>query len=229
MPGRMMLRKEPYFTTETIDEVSGRMIREMPPCSGRRIQDFVPQDAALLIIDMQEYFLSTGSHAYIPAATPVVPKIRGLAGAFLAKGLPVIATRHANTESDAGNMAVWWGDFIREDDEESLIIPELRDLPDTTVIKTQYDAFFRTGLEAVLRKRGVRQVVVTGVMTHLCCETTARSAFMRGFPVFIPVDGTATCNERFHTAALLNLSHGFAVSVLVSDLISRVEGSDAGG
>jgi len=67
-------------------------------------------------------------------------------------------------------------------------------------------------------------VVICGVMTHLCCETTARSAFMRGFEVFFTVDGTATYTEAFHRASLLNLSHGFAVPVLVENILEKLDG-----
>ncbi|MGB9641195.1 MAG: isochorismatase family protein, partial [Anaerolineales bacterium] len=52
----------------------------------------------------------------------------------------------------------------------------------------------------------------------LCCETTARSAFIRGFEPFFLVDGTATYNSYFHQATLLNLNHGFASLTLCADL-----------
>ena len=86
--------------------------------------------------------------------------------------------------------------------------------------KKQYDAFLQTLLEETLRQRKIEQIVITGVMTHLCCETTARSAFMRGFEVFFTVDGTATYNEELHRASLLTLSHGFAVPVTVDELLA---------
>ena len=88
--------------------------------------------------------------------------------------------------------------------------------------KSQYDAFYDTSLEDVLKKNRVSQVVICGVMTHLCCETTARSAFMRGFEVFFTVDGTATYNKNFHLATLLNLSHGFATPTLVNELLTSL-------
>ena len=92
------------------------------------------------------------------------------------------------------------------------------------VEKHQYDAFHGTELEKLLRDRGVERVVVTGVATHLCCETTARSAFVRGFEVTFPVDGTATYDEQHHLATLLNLAHGFATATRVGDLIDAVNG-----
>ena len=80
-----------------------------------------------------------------------------------------------------------------------------------------------TDLEKILRAGSINQVVITGVMTHLCCEATARSAFMRGFEVFFAIDGSATYNEPFHRATLWNASHGFAVPVLVNEIISAME------
>ncbi len=59
-------------------------------------------------------------------------------------------------------------------------------------------------------------------MTHLCCETTARSAFVRGFEVFFTIDGTATYNKEFHFATLHNLAHGFALPILVDEILDAV-------
>ncbi|MHA1167787.1 MAG: isochorismatase family protein, partial [Candidatus Hodarchaeales archaeon] len=56
--------------------------------------------------------------------------------------------------------------------------------------------------------------------------STARSAFIRGYEVFFAVDGTATYNENFHEATLLNLSHGFSTLVLIKDLLEIMNGSD---
>ncbi len=115
-------------------------------------------------------------------------------------------------------MASWWKDLIRIDNPQSAIIPDF-DFSNRYVLrKSQYDAFYGTPLEDTLHKKGVSQVLVSGVMTHLCCETTARSAFVRGFEVFFIVDGTATYNEDHHLAALLNLSHGFATPILAAEI-----------
>jgi isochorismate hydrolase len=66
-------------------------------------------------------------------------------------------------------------------------------------------------------------------MTHLCCETSARAAFVRGFEVLFPVDGTATYNQAFHRATLLNLSHGFAKVVLADEILAAVARHDEHG
>ena len=212
-----------YFTHENIDAKSKDILKNLRDY-GRGVSiPFQPEHSALLILDMQRYFLDERSHAFIPSAAPIIPRIKRLADLFIDRGLPVILTRHLNTKENAGLMAMWWKDLIDESDERSEIIPELRLSEAAVLRKTQYDGFHQTSLEDELKGKGVTQLVVTGVMTHLCCETTARSAFMRGFVVFFPVDGTATYNEDYHCATLLNLSHGFAQPVLVEELKNRVE------
>jgi len=214
--------KTEYFTKDTIDGVSLDMLADVSDLAGGRAFDFRPERSALIVIDMQRYFLDESSHAFIPSAACIVPRLKELAGACVRLGLPVIFTRHMNTPDDAGMLSRWWSDVIVRDHPSSEITPEF-DLKGATVLeKTQYDAFYNTGLDQSLRENGVSQVVVTGVMTHLCCETTARSAFVRGFEVFFAVDGTATYYEPFHRAALLNLAHGFAVPVLTGDIIHKL-------
>jgi len=218
--------REAYFTASTLRDKSLAMLRGV--CCSRRIE-FVPEDSALLVIDMQNAFLHPASHAFIPAAVTIVPVIRALADAYHKRGLPVIMTRHTNTCEDAGLMGSWWRSLIPAGSHESAIIAELHDSKATVIEKTQYDAFFGTDLDAVLRSADVRQLVITGVMTHLCCETTARSAFVRGYMVFLPVDGTAAYTEEQHRATLLNGSCGFAVPVLADTILEQVMGSDHAG
>jgi isochorismate hydrolase len=215
--------KSTYFTHENIDDVSGRMLKRLEKTSKRGRFPFSPERSALLVLDMQRYFLEEDSHAFIPSAPAIVPRVKKLADAFSRSNLPIISTRHINSEDDAQMMSRWWKDVITEDDPLSEIASELV-IPDAEVIKkTQYDAFYRTKLEEMLCGMGVEKLVVTGVMTHLCCETTARSAFVRGFVVFVPVDGTATYNEDFHFSTYLNLSHGFAVPVLSIEILKSME------
>lgn len=215
--------KHCYFTSESIDDKSREMLRKLTPFKKMNRFDYVPEKSALLILDMQKVFLSEKSHAFIPSSLALVMRIRKLAEIFQEIRLPIILTRHVNSEENAGLMMQWWKNLIREEDEFSEIIPELN-IPSAVLIqKTQYDGFYQTVLEKVLREKNVCQVVIAGVMTHLCCETTARSAFIRGFQVFFPIDGTATYSEDLHLSTLINLSHGFAVPVLMEELQSTLE------
>jgi len=215
--------KEIYFTSKNIHEKSLRMLQELKKYRRRHKIVLNPNHSALLILDMQRFFLDESSHAYIPSSPAIIPEIKTLMHAFLKNNLPVIFTRHINTKKDANLMNKWWKDLIEEDNPLSEITSDLLRPENIVIKKTQYDAFYKTSLEDFLNKMGITQIVITGVMTHLCCETTARSAFLRGFDVFFTIDGTASYNEDFHRATLLNLSHGFAIPVLCKEIKEQLE------
>ena len=222
------LMKEAYFSPNNYEHTAREMYQRVIPGQRKRTPHFTPHRSALLVLDMQSYFLDAGSHAYIPSAEAIVPGLQRLTQAFIERDLPVFFTQHINSPEDAGLMATWWRDLITVNDPASQIIPELDFSGAAVIRKSQYDAFYKTSLEAMLRDQSVSQVVVCGVMTHLCCETTARSAFMHGFDVYFPVDGTATYNQEYHMATLLNLSHGFATLVQIGEILSILRGNDAG-
>lgn len=211
--------KEIYFTNKNIDTKARKMLQQLKKYRNEHMLKFELKQSALLIIDMQKYFLDERSHAFLPSALPIIPKIKTLRDAFLKKNLPIIFTQHINNKKNAKMLKEWWQDIITKDNPLNQIIPDLL-YPNATVIKkTQYDAFYRTTLDEILRKKNIRQIIMTGVMTNLCCESTARAAFVRGFKVFFAINGTATQNEDFHRASLLNLSHGFAIPVLTKEII----------
>jgi isochorismate hydrolase len=212
--------KEAYFTSFNIAEKAREMLESVRLFSRPHPFNFVPEASALLLLDFQSYFLDERSHAYIPSSKAILPGVSALIEAYAQRRLPIIQTRHINTADDAGLMASWWREVLVEDQPFSQIDPQLGQRGDIVLNKTRYDAFFETDLEKILKEKRIRQLVICGVMTHLCCETTARSAFMRGFEVFFVVDGTATQNEAFHRASLLTLSHGFAHLTLVTGLLS---------
>ncbi|OQY27710.1 MAG: hypothetical protein B6244_09920 [Candidatus Cloacimonetes bacterium 4572_55] len=215
--------KNKYFTSETIDNKSQKMLQKLEKYRKRNQIDFLAERSALLILDMQKYFLDERSHACVPSALSIVPKIKKLADTFHDMNLPVFFTRHINIKENAKMMASWWEELLTEKNDLSEIISELEMKNSMIIKKTQYDGFYQTRLESILKEKKINQLVITGVMTHLCCETTARSAFVRGFTVFFPIDGTATYNENFHWGTLLNLSHGFAVPVLANDLQNKLK------
>jgi len=238
------LLKSAYFTPSTIKQKSVDLLQLAKENLRSNRPSFVPERSALLVLDMQRYFLEPESHAFVPSAPAIVPGIQRVVRGYSDRGLPVVFTRHVNTLQDSGLMSSWWREIITLDNPLHRIIDDLvPPIPDDqhsdashqpsairnpespiVIQKPQYDAFYQTGLEEALRERNVRQVVVCGVVTHLCCETTARSAFVRGFEVFFTIDGTATYNERFHLGTLINLSHGFATPVLMADVLVALEG-----
>ena len=215
------MKREAYFTAETIREKSHAMLDALASLRARHTDIvFRLERSALLVLDMQEYFLRPTSHAFIPSAPAILWNLQLLITNYRAANRPIIFTRHVNTDADAGMMSRWWRDVIRADSPDLAISSALDTSAGIIIEKPQYDAFYRTQLEEVLRSRGVEQIMVTGVMTHLCCETTARSAFVRGFEVFFCVDGTATYTEELHRSSLLNRSHGCAIPVMADDINS---------
>ncbi|MBN1939878.1 MAG: isochorismatase family protein [Candidatus Aminicenantes bacterium] len=185
----------------------------------RHPQKFDPAASALLILDMQEYFLRPDSHAYIPGAPVLLPRLKKLQDRFLAAGRPVIHTRHLNQPGRAGAMETWWHDLIRKDDPLSLISLALSDSRVEVIEKSRYDAFHRTGLEARLKRLGIRRLAVAGVVTHLCLETTIRSAFVRDFECFLILDGTSDWTDAYFRGSVRNLCHGFAVPVRTGEIL----------
>ncbi|KAJ6833649.1 nicotinamidase 2-like [Iris pallida] len=168
-----------------------------------------PKTAALLVIDMQNHFAAVAEH--------ILPSLLTTISLCRSRQIPVIFTRHRHrSPADYAMLGEWWpGDLILDGTPASLLLPGLGvvDGADRVVEKSTYSAFYGTGLEEMLRGMGVEEVIVTGVMTNLCCETTAREAFVRGFRVFFSTDATATANRELHEAAIMNLAYGFAYLV----------------
>ena len=159
--------------------------------------------AALLVIDMQEYFR--------PLVADILPRLARLAGVCRAAEVPVLLTQHGHVDAatDGGMLAEWWSDLILRGSPEAEILPELAPT-EPVIAKNRYSAFHGTDLDARLRNAGVAELIVGGVMTNLCCETTARDAFVRDYRVFFLTDGTAAACEEHHEASLTNLAYGFA-------------------
>ncbi|MBI2862824.1 MAG: cysteine hydrolase [Chloroflexi bacterium] len=90
---------------------------------------------------------------------------------------------------------------------------------DYVITKHRYDAFLGTDLELVLRSIGAKTVIITGVATNTCCESTARAAYMRDFYVVFLNDCTATYTEEEHLATLRNIRNRFGVVANADDVV----------
>lgn len=219
--------KEVYFTERTLTSAAQDLIIELFPDGQHRGKNFDPDRSALLVLDMQAYFLNPDSHAFVPSAPAILPQLNRLVEAFQERGRPVFFTQHINTPENAGSMRRWWRDLITKDHPHHALVPEFAGDHHNLITKTQYDAFYDTDLEDRLRNAEVDQVLISGVMTHLCCETTARAAFTRGWDVFFLVDGTATYNRAFHKSSLRNIGHGFGTLLTCQDVNQAMREGDS--
>ena len=185
---------------------------------------FPPQTSALFVIDMQHFFCDPPSHAYLVDSKKIIPNIHKLVMIYRQQALPIIFTRYALLQTESpGAMGRWWHDVLYDDNPLSNVIDFLHPLPNEHVIrKTQYSAFFETNLGQILKKLKVTTILITGVLTHLCCETTARDAFMRNYDVFFVVDATASDTQDFHDASLRTLSDGIATLVTTNEVLSWI-------
>ena len=194
------MRAEMYVSPEEIEAKAEGWVSSL---HSRRKWPRKPRKAALLVLDMQRFFLEEG-HALVPAGRSIIGPIGELLGKF--KG-PILFTKHVHDDNPDNLMNVWWRDSIKGRNAE--IVDPIRSFADTILEKTRYSAFEGTDLTRRLRDDGVDSVLIAGILTDLCCETTARDAFMKGFRVYFLADCTATATQERHTASLRTISEGF--------------------
>jgi nicotinamidase-related amidase len=181
---------------------------------------------ALLVVDMQNDFVREGAPLEVPDARETIPAIRRLLAAFRGRGLPVVYTRFLSEEQDnllwrwspqchPDVRACWAGDLHRYGDVEGLrdaaaVVDELAPEPgDVVVDKLGYGSFHGTDLDERLRALGVRSLVVTGTVTQICVEETAREAFHHGYRTTIVSDAVSSFAPHLHAATLENFGMKF--------------------
>lgn len=181
--------------------------------------------STLLVIDMQYFFLKEDSPTLVESGLVILPTIKNLINLFRKIKRPVIFTKHIHHPSlfDLGIMGWWWEGKCWEGTEESEIHYELAPLPSEKVVtKHRYSAFYNTDLEMVLRCLKIEDIVITGIMTNMCCESTARDTYFRDYRVFFLADATGTTNEEMHLASLLNLAYGFAYITSSEEIVNQL-------
>lgn len=215
------MMKEVYLTEQNREEKVKFWLDECNKIKKYRPFELNLKKAALLVLDMQDYFLNEESHAFVPSSLNIISSIQEISKIVQGMGNKVIFSRHLDTENESSIMNRWWKDNIMPDNNLSRISHLLNKQAIEIVEKNQYSAFYETGLEAILKENDIEQVIITGVMTHLCCETTARDAFMRGFEVFFVADATATYTEELHLGTLRAISHGFGTCISTEEIINE--------
>lgn len=197
-----------------------------------------PRKTALLIIDMQRYFVSpyyplmqtfeklepgvTGPYCERVNAT-VIPNIKRLQNCFRAQHLPIIYTAIGTCTNDGRDLNQMWKDldqlslnvigkrmFPRVGEPSWEIDDSLKPFTDELVInKTSSGTLNSTMLDQTLRNMGIESLIVSGVTTDVCVETTARDAADRGFQVIIVEDACTAFSDTLHRSALQAFSLAF--------------------
>ncbi len=215
---------EPYVTSESIGTKAQYWLERIAPFNQHRMQ-LNPDRAALLVIDMQNFFLDPSSPTFTCGGAAILPALKRLIAGFRRADRPVIYTRHVHNPnlSDAGIMGWWWEGMCLDGSPESEVHNDIAPLSnDSVILKHRYSAFYNTDLETVLRCLNVEDIVVSGIMTNLCCESTTRDAYYRDYRMFFLADGTGAVNEEMHLASLLNLAFGFAYVTSCDEVMQRL-------
>ncbi len=194
---------------------------------------------ALVVVDMNRYFTHPDGECYLPATEAMVPGLVRLLNAWRAREGMVVFARHGHRgPDDLGMFGKFFSGYIQAGSRDAQLIDDLCVQSQERVVdKRTYDAFFETPLLTELQSTGISQVMVSGVLTHMCVESTVRSAFCRGLEVFVPVDGTAADTEENHlsslgimarTTAVLNTVDGF-LEMLPVERVPRERSEETAG
>jgi len=181
------------------------------------------QGVALIVIDMQRDFLEPGGFGEalgndVGLLRSIVPTLQQLLSAFRAKQLPIFHTveGHQADLSDCpkskllrgkGDLKIGdlggMGRILVLGEPGNGIIPELAPLPGEVVIpKPGKGAFYGTNLTSLLEQKGITHLVITGVTTEVCVQTTMREANDRGYECLLVEDATESYNPEFKQATL---------------------------
>lgn len=215
---------EPYVTSDTLKIRAQNWLDDIRAFNTHRM--ILNRDrCALLVIDMQKFFLEPSSPSYTCGGPAVLPNIARLINSFRAAGRPVIYTCHVHKAdgSDAGIMRWWWKGMCIEGTPESMVHDDIAPCPgDRVIYKHRYSAFYNTDLEVALRGMKIEDLVISGIMTNMCCESTARDAYYRDYRVFFLADATGSIIEEMHRATLLNAALGFAHVTTTDEITERL-------
>jgi ureidoacrylate peracid hydrolase len=192
---------------------------------------------ALVVVDMQNAFLSENGSAAragndISRLKTAIAPIRRLLERFRALGMPVIFTqmalhpdyRDAGLLSEANPALRELGHAVRGTWDWE-IVPELAPQKGEWMVeKSRFSGFYNTNLEIILRGLKVETVVIVGVATNVCVESTVRDAFFRDFKVLLPRDATACSSREVEEASLLSLGRLFMQVTTTDAVLSALEG-----
>lgn len=210
-------------------------------------QSAPPQNIALIVIDMQRDFVEPGGFgaALGNDVTPlqnIIPEIAGLLAAFRANGMTVIHTKEAHrpdlsdcppTKQRRGLAEIAIGDagpmgrILISGEPGNDIVPALYPVNGELVIeKPGKGAFYATGLGSTLEAAGITHLVVAGVTTEVCVQTTMREAADRGYETLIAEDATDSYFPEFKAATIdMLISQGGIVGCAAStaEIVAALE------
>jgi len=212
---------------------------------GSLTEKLKPSHTALLVIDMQNDFCASGGLISkdgrdITAAQELGKRLPAFITTARDAGVMIVFIRCVyTTDRNVYLSDVWLEQAARKREGGYTRIPVCRDGEwdgdyfgdvrpqpgDAIVTKHRYDSFHNTCLDLVLRSNGIRTVALTGVVTNVCVETTARSAFVRDYYVVAVDDGCAAYVHADHVASLSNIDRFFGQVSTIKDITAIWHGA----
>ena len=216
------------------DWVKARILRRRPALFAH---PYIPaKKSALVVVDMQNYFVAPGHPNEVPAARDIVANINRMAADMRAAGGTVVwvqtssaralerwPNHHPHDLSEAAVQRRLAG--LAEGSEGFALYPGLDARPDDVYVKkTTYSAMIRDSstLEEEIRRRGLESLLIAGTTTNVCCESTARDAMLLDYRVIVLSDGTAAATLEEHVASLNTLALFFADVMSVDEAAERL-------
>jgi ureidoacrylate peracid hydrolase len=176
-----------------------------------------PAKTALVVVDMQNAFMLPGvAHALCPMAEKIVPNVNRLAQAVRETGGTVVWIKTTFTEDALRDWSTYFQmvtpqhgakrvEALTADSKGHQLWADLDvRAEDVIVEKNRFSAFIQgsSDLAEILRQRGIDTMLVTGTVTNVCCESTARDAMMLNFKTIMVTDANAAVTDQDHNASL---------------------------
>jgi ureidoacrylate peracid hydrolase len=215
-----------------VDRVVAKRGRELV------FEDLDPAKTALVVVDMQNAFmLPTVAHAICPMAEHIVPNINRLAQGVRETGGTVVWIKTSFTPDTLQTWSSYYqlvtpengrkrAVALKIDSEGHQIWSGLEVRPDDMIVlKNRYSAFIQgsSTLAEDLRGRGIDTVLITGTVTNVCCESTARDAMMLNFRTIMVTDGNAAVTDEDHNASLASFYLNFGDIMSTDKLIGLLK------
>ncbi|GAA4671395.1 isochorismatase family protein [Gordonia humi] len=183
--------------------------------------------AALLIHDMQQYFIDAYERDEEPIRT-ALPNMVRIREAAESAGVPVVYTAQPGDQHPArrGLLRDFWGAGLVSGRDEA-IVPELAPREgDIQVTKWRYSGFARTDLRQLLAHHGRDQLIVIGVYAHMGCMISATDAFMSDVAPFFAVDAMADFSGAEHEMAATYIAKRAGMVMNTDAVVAALEASD---
>ncbi len=171
----------------------------------------IKQKRAVIVIDMLDDFVYGALKN--DRAKRIIPNIANLLAHARKRDWLVVYANDAHLPGDPEEKV--WGPHALAGTQGAQVIKELRPQKRDYVLgKRTYSSFYETGLDLLLRQKGVNEVVLTGQHTHICVRHTSADAFIRNYSIVVPEDGVESFTDQDHTRGLEYLKMCYAVKIV---------------